>query len=138
METSQTCAAYAGDPSTAAAGHVGLDPSADRLDDVVTFGLVKLAASLELVPFLQTTAAACGGGMLGDEHGMPAVRRLPAVLLGSRGSEALVNEILGMPADRRHAAQVHDCPIPPAHVEPRPERLPGDPCEARVKLAPIR
>ena len=62
-------------PVTAAGGGGVLphDPSADRFHDVALLGVVERAPGGDVVAALQAGAAARRGGVLRDEHGMPAV-----------------------------------------------------------------
>jgi len=48
------------------------------------------------MPFGEAGATAGGGGMLGDEGGVAAHRRLPAVIGGRGRSQALGDELGGM------------------------------------------
>src|SRR5690242_17848105 len=92
----------------------------------------ELAALGNSVPALEACAAAGRGGVLGDEHGVAAVRRLLAVLVGRRGSEPRGQELLGVSAHGLHAAELDRRGLTVAEVELRAERLPGQPLECRV------
>ena len=84
------------------------------------------------MPALEARPAAGRGGVLGDEHGVAAVRRLPAVLVGRRRGEPLGDQLLGVSAYGLHAAQLDRRGVAAAEVELRAERLPGQPLESRV------
>jgi hypothetical protein len=64
----------------------------------------QLAAARDVVPFLEAPAAAGRGRVLRDEHGMPAPRRLLAVLGRVRRREATVDEVARVREDDGEAA----------------------------------
>ena len=54
-------------------------------------------------PLREAVAAAAGAGVLGFEHGVPAHRRLLAIVRRVSGSEARSDEVLAMASNRLHA-----------------------------------
>lgn len=74
--------------------------------------------------------------MLGDEHGMPPVGSLPAVISGFGIRQPLPDQLLGVAADREQAAEVHERPVTAAEVETGPERLPCERIQAIVDRGP--
>ncbi len=86
------------------------------------------------VPTLQAGAAARCGGVLRDEHGMPPVGRLAAVVARfSRGQPAL-NQLLGVSAHSCDAAQVDDGAVPATQPELCPEAVLPDPLQPGIQL----
>lgn len=51
-------------------------------------------------PLREAVTTTAGTGVLGDEHGMPAHRRLLAIIGRVRGCEACSDEVLAVAADR--------------------------------------
>jgi hypothetical protein len=98
----------------AVGGVLSGDPSADCLHDVASLGVVERVPGGDVVPARQAGAAARRGGVLGDEHGMPAVGRLTAVVARLGRGQPAFNQLLGVSADGRNAAQVHHRALPAA------------------------
>ena len=73
--------------------------------------------------------------MLRDEHGMPAIGRLPAVLMGLRRREALRDNVVRVLPHRRRAAHHRDRSIATARreVKLRAEPLCADRIEAAIE-----
>jgi len=63
------------------------------------FGVVERTPGGDVVPALQTGAAARRGGVLRDEDGMPAVGRLTAVVARFRYGQPALDQFLGVSAD---------------------------------------
>jgi hypothetical protein len=61
--------------------------------------------------------------VLSDEDGMAAVRRLAAVLVRLRRSDAPGEEILRLRSHRAHAAQLDERAVATAQMERRAERM---------------
>ena len=117
---------------------LALDPAADDVDRVGLLVFVQRVALRDLVPALEARAAARRGGVLGDEDGVAAVRRLAPVLARRGGGDAGGEELLGVLANGAHPAELHDRAVAPAQTELGPERVPSygvDPIvdEHRVK-----
>ena len=72
-------------------------PSCEDRDDVFDLFVGEFISLWDAVPFFETAAAAGGGGVLGDENGMAAHWRLPAVVLRFGRREAVANELPAMP-----------------------------------------
>ena len=88
-----------------------LDPRHEEIDDaLLAFGRDGDAAR-HLPPLREAVAAATGTGVLGDEHGMSAHRRLFPVIGWIRRGESRVDEVLAMAADRRHSLPGDISPI---------------------------
>ena len=102
-----------------------LDPCHEEIDDaLLAFGGDGDAAR-HLPPLREATAATAGAGVLGDEHGMTAHRRLLAVVGRIRRGEACADEVLAMAADCRHPLLGDISPIRLRKVEAASEpRLP--------------
>src|SRR6185436_8122450 len=116
-----------------ARGHLARDPAADDLDHVGALARGQLVAARDLVPALEARPAARRRRVLGDEHRMTAVRRLAPVLLRGRRGEALPGDLVGVPANRLHPAQLDERAVAPvAEVEARAEVVRADPVEAGV------
>ena len=82
--------------------HLPRDPRHEEIDDP----LLPLGGNLDLSrhapPLREAIATATGTSVLGDEHGMPAHRRLLAVVWRVCGREARSDEVFAMGADRLH------------------------------------
>lgn len=87
------------------------DPVADDIDNVVDLHLGQRSTCLYAVPPGQASAAAGGGGVLGDKNGMALHRRLPAVVCRSGRGKALGNELSGVLGDAVHAARLNIGPV---------------------------
>src|SRR5687767_12419642 len=66
---------------------LALDPAADHVDGIRLLVRAERPALGDAVPALEARATARRGGMLGDEHRVPPVGRLAAVLGGLRGRD---------------------------------------------------
>jgi hypothetical protein len=80
-------------------GVLPYDPPADHLHDVASLGVVERVPGGDVVPARQAGAAARRGGVLRDEHGMPAVRRLTAVVAWLGRGQPAPDQLLGVSAD---------------------------------------
>jgi hypothetical protein len=107
-------------------GILPLQPPVDDINYVQLFGRRQWPAARDAVPFLQTSAAAGRGCMLGDEHRMAAHRRLLSVADGVRGREPARDEIGGMRQHRLAALQVQKRALVRAEIELRPESGSGE------------
>lgn len=97
--------------------HLAVDPSHQKIDDpgLKVFG--QGDAEGDVIPFIEAAAAAGGGGVHRLEYGVPAHRRLFAVVCGNRRCELLPHEILSMPPDRLHALFFNVCPVRHCQME---------------------
>src|SRR5689334_6653083 len=98
-------------------GAFALDPAADDVDDVGALFFREFTPLRDVVVALEAAAAAGGGGVLGDEHGVAAVRGLLAVLVRLGGSELLGDEIVRVGSDGVHAAQLDGRAVAGVEVE---------------------
>jgi hypothetical protein len=71
----------------------------------------------DVVPARQAGAAARRGGVLRNEHGMPAVGRLTAVVARFGRGQPASDQFLGVSADGRDTAQVDYRAVPAAQPE---------------------
>ena len=74
-------------------------------------------ATRHLPPLREAVAAAAGAGVLGNEHGVSAHRRLLPVVGWIRRGEARADEVLAMAADRSHTLLGDISPIGLGKVE---------------------
>ena len=72
--------------------------------------------------------------MLGDEHRVAAVWRLPAVVARLGGSESLLDQLVRVPAHRCNASEIHDGQLPAAESELGSERVPADAVQAGIQI----
>lgn len=80
-----------------------LYPRHEEIDDALLAFGGDGDAAWHLPPLREAVAAAAGTGVLGDEHGMSAHRRLFPVIGWIRRGESRTDEVLAMAADRRHS-----------------------------------
>ena len=93
------------------------DPRHEEIDDsLLAFG-GDGDATRHLPPLREAVAAAAGAGVLGDEHGVSAHRRLLPVVWWIRRGEARTDEVLAMAADCRHPLLGDISPIGLGKVE---------------------
>jgi hypothetical protein len=118
----------------AVGGVLPRDPPADRLHDVASLGVVERVPGGDVVPARQAGATARRGGVLRDEHGMPAVGRLTAIIARFGRGQPAPDEVLGVSADGRDAAQVDHRAVPAAQPELRAEMVLPDPVQPGVQL----
>ena len=67
---------------------IAFDPDHDQVGKPPDLFIRQFSATWDMVPFLNASPAACGGGMLGREHRMPTPGRLFAVLHGIGGTNS--------------------------------------------------
>jgi hypothetical protein len=115
-------------------GALPRDPPADHLHDVASLGVVERVPGGDVVPARQAGAAARRGGVLRNEHGMPAVGRLTAVVARFGRGQPASDQFLGVSADGRDTAQVDYRAVPAAQPELRAEVVLADPVQPGVQL----
>lgn len=76
-------------------------PQTDQLHDILALRLIQFHARWNAMPFGQTSATACGGGMLSHERRVTAHRRLFAIVFRPGGCQTAVDKIAGMAEDQR-------------------------------------
>ena len=86
----------------------------------------QLVAFGNAVRFLEATAAAGGGGVLGNEHGVIAPWRLASVILRLGGREALGDEIRGLLHHVRQTPRLQIRELASGETELLPEARAGE------------
>ena len=81
-----------------------LNPAYQDTGDILNFFCGKRSALGYTVPFLEASAAAAPGGVLGDETGVSVPRCLPAVVFRVSRSEPLADKLQTMAADQFFAS----------------------------------
>lgn len=89
----------------------------------------------DVVPFRQAVPATASSGMLGEEHGMSAPRRLVSIVRGCGGGKAGRDEVGGMAGNRIESVFGDVGAVGGAEVELRPELRSGQP---RLQCGPIK
>src|SRR4051794_35318891 len=102
-------------------GALPLDPAADHVDDVLALVGAEWPPLGDLVVALKAGAAAGGGGVLCDEHGMSAVRRLLAVLVRLGRRQLLRDQVMRVPPDGLDATKLDRRLVTGVQMELRPE-----------------
>lgn len=82
---------------------IPLDPRHHQRRKPIDLLIAQLPALGNMMPFLNASPAAGGGGMLGREHWVAPPRRLPAVIARLRIPHAGAQHVVGMTADHRLA-----------------------------------
>ena len=82
------------------------DPTTDHFHDVTLLCVVEHAPSGDVMPTRQTGATASCGGVLRDEHGMPVIRRLAAVVTRLGRGQPVLDQLFGVFADGRDPSHV--------------------------------
>ena len=86
-----------------------------------------------LPPFFEASTAACRSGMLGHKDGMPAHRRLTAIVRRVRQSKPCTDKILRMASNGIQTFLRNVSPIGIREMEPRPELRPRQLPECRFR-----
>ena len=95
---------------------------------------VRSFAGRYAVPLRETSPAAGGGGVLGDERRVPTEGCLPPVIGGLRWREPLGNEVTGVGQDGFPASGPHVVPLARPQSEAPPESRRGQPGEDDVEI----
>ena len=98
-----------------------LDPRHEEIDDAPLPPGGNLDPAWHLPPLGEAVATATGTSVLGDEHGMPAHRRLFPVVRRAGGRETRSDEVLAMGADRIHPLLCDVLPVRSREMEATPE-----------------
>jgi hypothetical protein len=93
-------------------------PSFDRRDHVGLLDVGQRFSARDLMPLRQTSAAAGGRGMLGDEHRMTTKRRLLPVVARGRRRESPSDQLLGLDENALEPTRCNVFPLRRAEVEP--------------------
>ena len=109
-----------------------LNPCHEKVDDPpLSLGGDRCLAR-HLPPLGEAVAAAARAGVLRLEHGMPAHRRLLAVVRRVRWREARSDEILAMGADSLHPLLCYVLPVRRREVEATAKIRLRQPRESRI------
>lgn len=96
-----------------------LDPRHQQIHEAPLLIICQLHSRADSVPLFQAASAAARAGVLRLEYGMPAHRRLPAVVRYHRRSQPLCDKILRVEPYRVHALFRYIRPVSAVEMELR-------------------
>ena len=111
------------------------NPRHEKIDDALLSTIRDGDPARHIPPLREAVTATTRTGVLGDEHGMPAHRRLLPVVRRARRSEPRSDEVLAVGADRLHPLLGDVLPICFRKMEATPELRLRKPVECSIVCA---